>query len=780
MGDVPPGSTLVITNSSNVDVPAGICNRVYYPDGSLKMGHVALRGAVSGNGTQDLIAKSRPSSSYDDTDPNTNLTTLIATGDWKVEFTSVTHTDNSGTATHASGSMLAKLSDANVSGRVRKLIANPFVERWQLWAYVKDGATGTGSADAHLKVYWYVTRWRNSDGSQHSLFITPVMALEEIYVTSKKRLNYTATFKDGSTTLETYTSVQHPYRSTWAAVRKTNDAIHARAKCVSGTDCWLITRPSKTYWQAVEAFFPLDPTYSPAAQSLTSDNSTFSPCSSQAHRAAIDGTGGYEGRGLLPQFDARLFMSPTANHARIARVCGHAGLHVPYHYRPPYGTNSPATVLPLILDNGSGTGNSHQWNADGLPDAIYLSIDDRTNSFPYTYVPPEGGNGVWTPSGDTSHAVAYSGFQWVYEGEEYFNQANLDLMIATSVNLVGDVYGNHRALMWSGVGGGWSGFSGLGIPTTQWSSLIDFAIQERSFAWSMSVLGWAAGFAPAGRIESNFISDFASHQASYLENSLSYAPPTMVSNGAWIIREDGLGSPWMQSFNSMMAVWLARNLRHQGWINLADMMGNFTTGMWDRPNRTWANAYRCWYAKSPSGYNVSTNPFFAADHNAMLFDCSYDVSTNTFTTTTSDTDTPNGIKNGDRAYLMNYNTSGGGTTPPTGISTGVEYFVVNRAQPNSTTTTFQLSLTLGGSAIDITGSNNFCSFIVDMLSADGGAGSGTDPGGSGYGRIAYAALAMHAVNGHASATNTLVDAVEAYLSNVSWLGDPGFKPARLV
>lgn len=778
-GDVPSGSTLVITDSSDVDVAAGICNRVLWDDGSLKMAHVALRATVAGSGTHSLKAKSRPSSSYDDTDPATDLATLLATGDWKVEFSSVTETDTAGTRTHASGDMLAKATDYGANtGRIRKLIANPFVERWQVWAYVKGGSTGAGSADAHFKVYWYITRWRNSNGTQHSLFITPVMALEEVYVATKKRLNYTATFKDGSTTLETYTSVQHPYRSTWAAVRQDNDAIHARAKCVAGSaDCWLIVRPDKDYWQAAECFLPMDPAFTPTAESLTADNSTFTACYNQGHRANIDDGGGYGGRGLMTQFDARAFMTPTANHARIGRVCAHAGLHIPYHYRPAYGSNDPATLLPLILDNASGAGDPNEWNSDGMPDAVYMSIDDRTNSFDYDYVPPEGGNGVWTPSGDTSHAVAYSGFQWVIEGEEYFNQANLDLMIATSVNLVGDVYGNHRALMWSGVGGGFSGFSGLGIPTTQWSSLIDFQQQERSLGWALAILSWAVGFHPAGRIESNFLADFATHQASYMEQSLSYAPASMESCGAWIVREDGFGSAWMQNFGSMMAVWIKRNLRHQGWVDLAAQMGNFTVALWDRSNRICSNSYRGWYATKPSGYNVSTNPFIV--HHLFEIDCTYDVSANTFLTGTFDTDNANALKDNDKVYFAGLTTGGSTSTPPGNTAVGTEYFVINRSAPTSTTTQFQISLTQGGSAVDLTGSNGSASLFCDLLSADGGSGSATDPGGSGYNRIAYAALVMHNVDGHAGATDTLVDDVEDYMSSQSWAGDPGFKPARI-
>ena len=208
------------------------------------------------------------------------------------------------------------------------------------------------------------------------------------------------------------------------------------------------------------------------------------------------------------------------------------------------------------------------------------------------------------------------------------------------------------------------------------------------------------------------------------------------------------------------------------------MMGNCTAGRWSRSNRVIINAYRGWPLKKITGYDGSTNPFQAADHNMMLIDCTYDVSANTFLTGTFDTDSAQGLKNNDKVYFGDYTTGGSHTTVPGNTSLGTEYFVINRSNPTSTTTQFQISLTQGGSAVDITGSNGTCVFNVDMLTADAGAGGATDPGGSGYHRIAHAGLMMHTVDGHSAATGTVADNADSFMSGVSWTGDPGFALSR--
>jgi hypothetical protein len=860
MGDIPSGSTLVITDTSDVDIRCGFANRAYYPDGSLLSCHVGMDDSViAGSGSKNYRAKSRSSSSYDDTDPATNITTLLAGHDLKVELTTIvahyeylvtintgattayfpgffktgytitnvhdegnnvdwtnptnyTVTNGSSTTfqgqsgfdgitlnlatpapsglyikvtatwTHMSGSGLWKFTDTDVSGRWRKVIANPVLERWMSWAYFKDGATGTGTTDTHLKFYSYITRWRNSDGTQKAVYATAVAALEEIAVANKTRLDYTATWKNGGSTYDTYSSVQHPYRSQWATVRTENDANHARARCIAGSESWLVTSYDKTYMALVEAFNPYDPNLVVNNVSLTSANSTYTPCSNQAHRAAIDATGDYMGRGLMPQTDVTAWMSPTANHCRIARVNGLVGLHVPYHYRQVYGNTSPAVLLPLRMDNDLGTESATRWNADGLPNSIYLSSDSRpsTDNNSAGYVQPSGYDGVWVPSGDTSHGVAYSGYQWFVEGEEYLNQANLDLMNNTSIQRVGDVYGNRQALLWSGVGGGYAGFSGLGIPTAQWSAAACMAVgqQERATGFAIMIQTWAAAFHPAGRPESNYVQAFMAHQARFLERAIDYAPASLLSNGIWYIRDE-LSSPWQQAFNLQGAARAARIFGYQGHIDLATMLSKYVAGACTG-NRLKTNSYHGASTTKAIPYHPSTNDFIAdpAD-NLQCVDVSYDLATNVFTWTTFDDGMKaTAVRN---AYIQNdnplywsstLNDGFGGTSVPPGLTEGTVYYVINRANSGLASITFQISLTQGGGAVDMTGSSGTggaCA-LMRLLGAD----NGSCPANGGYPEIHYAALVCGYEFGSAAINSTLVDSMETYISNL------GFGPGNPV
>lgn len=770
-GDIPSGSTLVITDTSDVDVPAGIFNRCHkYADSSLNMAHVLLRDStIAASSTRTYRAKSRSSSSYDDTDPGTNLSTLVGTGDWKVAFSSLTQYNGSTTVSRGSGDALASLTTAVSTGSVRKIVGNPFLEEWMIEEYAKDGTTGSGSADAHLKVRWHVRRVRNSDGTQKALFVTAVVCQEEIAVASKYRLNYTATFKDGSTTLDTYSSIQHPYRSTWATVRQDNDSNHARSRCVAGTDAWLICKPDKTYWSQTECFWPVDPAFTPNAISLASDVSTYQPCHNQGHRADLDAGGDYAGRGALSKFEAAAFLTPTANHYRIMRTCAMAGLHVTFHHRLPVSSSAVGTVVPLLMDTNTGADTATRWNADGLQNAIYCSSDSRTDTaYDGDYVQHTGGNGVWTQTLDASHGVPYSWFAWVMEGEEYHNQASLDLMTNLSIVGVGDAYGTRRALPWSGVGGGYAGFSGLGIPTTQWSSLpaIWVGEQERSCAWAIKILTMGAGFHPNVRIENNYVDAFVDHPALYWERGLSYAPAGLIANGIVYSRED-LSSPWQQHFISMTASQAARFMELPGFVDLADFSGVYTVGSLSN-NKLGATGYHGSSVKKSSAYDPTTNPFLAAADNLWCMNCTYDASANTILTSHMGTDSPNGIQNNDVVYVSVEDDSFNTIAAIGGMTQGTPYYVINKSNPSGTSIQFQVSTSPGGSALDLTGAGGNGAILVSLLGSDGGAAAFTDAGGNNFGQMALAALVMQNIRGLSGATNALVDDTESWLSGVSY------------
>lgn len=856
-GDLPTGSSLVIKDTSDTEIRAGFPYRSLSPvDDSVHCLHVGLDdSAIAGSGTKTYRAYRRSSSSFDDTDPGTNLTTLLAAHDFKCELTSmVAHyeliklysngvqdvtypgffktgytvvsvdnynggnvfdpgsytpivgysiTNGSGTTfqgqsgydgielslpspssgdtyvrlivtwQHMSGTMFLALADGNVSGRVEKVIATPTLERWKFWAYVKDGATGTGTTDTHLKVYCHLTRWRNSDGSEKALFCTAVPALEEIAVANKTRLDYTLVFKDGSTTLDTYSSVEHQYRSTWATVRLDDDVNHARARCITGSDCSLITAYDKDYYQAVEAFYPFNPTATPDSIDYGTDTEhyDFVPCSAQGQGFFIDAGGEAAVRGIMPQYAIIAYMVPTGPNCRVDRVNSQASLHVPYHYRPALGGSDPTVPAVLLMDTNSGTDTATRWNADGLPNAIYLSSDARpsTDNNSAGYVQPSGGSGPWITSDGASHAGPYGSWNFFAEGEEYMRQSEQDLFTNLAIQKVGDVYGSRRALHWSGLGGGYPGFSGLGIPTTQWSSVYIFeGAQERSTGWTQAVANWVAGLAPDGFPETNYLRALNSHNALYLERSLSYAPASLVANGLWYVREE-LMSPWQQMFIAHQHTRAKRLFGDQGFVDMVDQIGAFVVSQCTGSLMKNIAYHGCSTPKAIA-YNGTTNDFITtAGHNLTCMDATYDLATNVFTYTTFD-DSIKAIRsyiiqNDDVVYFSSTLNDGfGSTSVPPGLSEGTPYYVINRANSGVGSITYQLSTSQGGSAVDMTGSSGTggCCPMVRFLGSDGGAGVG--PQAADYPKIALAALICCHEAGVSGATDALIDTFEAWLT----------------
>lgn len=783
MGDIPSTASVVV-KVSGVEVRASFVNRAYYPDGSLYTCHVAIDDttiAASSSRAYDFYV--RTNSSFDDTDPATNFTTLLAAHDLKGEFTSVTETDTAGTRTHASGTMFAAFTYGDVSGRVEKVIASPCIERWLCWGYVKDGATGTGSADAHLKCYFHVTRWRNSDGTEKALYATMVPAQEEVAVASKKRLNYTLTFKDGSTTLGTYTSVQHPYHAQFATVRNTDDTNHARAICVSGSECWLITSRDKAYMRLCEGFYPFKDGLTPTGITPSASTNTFTPFSAQIHQPSIDSGGGSAGRGCMPQPDVIAWMQPSAANNRIARVCAHAGLHVGYHVRQAYGSNAIASPFILLMDDDTGDDSTTRWNADGLPNGSYISWDSRPAQDGENggYVQYEGGSGVWTLSGGPSHASPYCAYQWFEEGEEYFLQALLDLFTILTIQRVGDIYGNRQALLWSGVGGGYAGFSGLGIPTTLWSATyIIEGSQERGTAWATAIALWS-WTCPANRAYCDYIQALVMHMDNFLDQFLSYTPASLLATGVLYVRED-VESTWQQGFICHQACRGKRQLGSPGYTALAEHIANYAIGH-ITGNLFKTVAYHGNSRTKAGAWDSSTNPFLDADDHLTLVTVSYVASTDVLTVDLSADSSmaavrANYIHNNDECYISTVNDSLGAEAVIPGTSVGTKYYVINVAQPTSTTITFQLSTSAGGSAHDITGMTGSGTLLMRFLGSDGGAGTG--PTASDYPRIALAAAisAYEAGIPVATAAGSLIDTMESWLSAQDYSANPVWELER--
>ena len=406
-----------------------------------------------------------------------------------------------------------------------------------------------------LKTVWYVDAWKNADGSIYSLEVGAVVAQDWWSIAGKDRLTYSAALLDGSTTIETYSGVSHPYGSQWLT------CIQAATPQVGRRHWFGGAIPTLTYQRDAAAVCatllhpPLDTSLSPTSVSATP--LTYVPCQSgptptdenKYHRTNIDGEGGYSGRGPITLVDAVALVRNTALDAAHARVNAHSGLSVPYHYRSNRTRTRPgdsrADVANTIIAQPLMPTHSGDFTAQGMPAPVEAFADGRSSSSNMDgYVGPAGGMGVWvTQTGDASHAVPYSYGHYLYEGERYHLEAQLDHATYALHQQI-DNYGTPALLLAND-----SAYASLNIPTGRYNSIPQLwkPSNVRAAGWAMNLLGKCA-VTPATHPARGWVTAWVNQVGAWVENSMQYQPPDMAAAGAFFCsaKFDGLPSTGMR------------------------------------------------------------------------------------------------------------------------------------------------------------------------------------------------------------------------------------------
>jgi hypothetical protein len=564
-GDMPAGSIPALSNGATVQVDA----RSTWIDGSLKYGVAHIRDTAFAAGEARTYQLSAVTGSYNNIGTLT-LAQAIAGHDFKVLFTSVSQYDGTNTTQRGSGSFTASLAaHAATATRVTKIHSGPICEGWVVWGMATNNSGG--AADAHLKVYWYVDAWKNPDSSIYSIEVVPVIAQDWWSIASKYMLLYDAAFQDGGSAITTFPGVHHPYHSHWAMVKSAADNNIGRRPWVGGAIPTLSYQPNRAYWIGTNLVPPLDLSLSPG--SIRSDLPTFVPCGNIDHRPAIDGTGAYMGRGLIPQSDAVAFMRQTPFDTAVARVNAHAGLHIPYHNRsnrqrtrPGESADTASTIIAQKLDNPNRAAGWDDCTADGMPTPVYAYFGYYTDSaMADGYVGAAGGWGVWSnQTNDASHAVAYSYFMYLLEGETYFLDATLDLAAFCTHQTPG---GGSTPSAASGYGirglllAGDSAYASLSIPTGIYAALpgIWKPSNGRAVGWSLNELGYTA-ISPDNRTETGYLKKWVAQIGDWVGASMQYMPASQKAAGqffpkSWLdgIAGQGQTTPWFTGLGALGA-----------------------------------------------------------------------------------------------------------------------------------------------------------------------------------------------------------------------------------
>ncbi len=579
-GDVPSGSIPQLGSGS-----AQFYAVRTWSDGSLKLARMLLRDTAwaaseSRSYTMRAATGVLPSGSTA-VAGDSSLVTALSGHDIKIGFANVTQFDGTNTAPHGSSSFTASLAThAATPTRWTTLTTGPIADVWQGWGMATDNASGV--ADAHLKVNWYVTRWKNTDGSTAGIQVGAVMALDWWSVSGKFRLNYDAALLDGATSIVSYTGVQHPYASQWLLAVQTGNNAGA-APWVTGTQPTLFTSFDRAYLISTGLCPPINGANPPAAVAPPA----YVPCGAMEHRANIDGTGEYLGRGVIPTMDADFFKRLDPQALARARVNALAGLGVPYHYRSNRqrqrpGDAAPDTAnTPIALIMRPKAASYSDFTAQGMPVAVDSYYDGRSQGGAQDGVAyPLGGTGAWNTSGDSSHAVSYCYFMALVTGDEWLLEAQLDLASNLAHQSIYG-YNNFRQLMLTGQPQQ-AAATAPSTDTSYWSGLCGqwLADNIRAMGWAQLILGHACGLVSADHVAFDYFQALLAHNGDYIAGSLNNMPADYVLAGAYYPPSElGLNSisiPWMTAIQCTCAYANYLMTEDPRWKRLGDHTFNWT------------------------------------------------------------------------------------------------------------------------------------------------------------------------------------------------------------
>ena len=687
-GAMPAGSVPAV--SAGVSQFYGVTR---WADGSMRTARQLSRDAsFSASESRHYTLTATSGSPTAATNGNAGLVSAISGHDLKATFANIKTL--SAAAAYAGGALVASLAThAAVSTRWTVLTTGPVADVWQGW--------GMAGADAHLLVNWYVTRWKNADGSTAFLQVGAVPSLDRWSVPGKEGLSYDAALMDGSTTVVSYPGVQHPYHSQWLMA-----LADGTAPCVGASRPTLHSVPNKDYLVATGLVPPLRTTRAPAAEATP----VYVPCGAIEHRANVDGTGGYAGRGVITEMDAAAFMRGDAQAYTRARINALAGLGIPYHYRSNRQRTRPGEAADtantsIVLKMAPKAASYYDFTALGLPIAVDAYNDGRSSQTD-GFVPANGGTGVWGPSGDSSHAVSYSYFMALMSGDEWLVEASFDLAMNLAHQTVYG-YSNYTQVMARGFNSA--------TPADYWSGLLGMRTGDnpRALGWACLIMGHGVGLLPVDHVAAAYAKALLTHNADFIGTNLQYFPADFAAGsyyqGNSELGLDSLMSPWMQSIiaSGAYAAFLVTEdtrLKALGDFTASWAIRNAAAGRWYALDQ-----YRSLCRAKRAGWDASSNPTLPAEQQPFVqIDPDLAASTGVFTMPravywNAVNQSPPPLTNGDRVIFTSEQQINSHGALPAGITEGTVGYIVNVAHPTmtgayppATPSTFQVSATPGG------------------------------------------------------------------------------------
>lgn len=681
-GDIPSGSVPKVSVQGGAEVTQiQFDRRSTWSDGSLKRCEcrfVDTDLAGSASRTYEIEAKS---AFYDNTE-RIAIATIETAALINILITNLT--DVTSASTVGSGTFEAAFNDTTVVHRT-KIGGGAAAEIWQVAIFVTD-QTG-GAADAHLKARFTVEAWNDGTDAVADYSFGVVMSMDGWDVAGKDRRTYNLSLRDNTTEIRAYNAVNHPYHCQLATPRMADDDQHGKMHWGTTTPT-LLYKPDFKAWMDAGLIPPYDLNVSPIGGA---NDNTYLPGDNFDHNSFVDQGGGSLGRGIVPNCDIHTIVDTTSVHARLSRVQAFAGLHIGYHYREE-GTDKPMSAIMDPLNsvdydftNDGLSGAKHAYNRAGEGSANSGGWKD-----------PDGGDGVWTKADNASHAVNYCYFTALYEAEDWFYEAQIDLM----TNLIHSAHGNE--------------FDGMpylmyysdtyrrsqqSIPNIRWSAIGNLlnGSNVRAIGWSQAIMASTCALVGDADYRSAYLNKLNEHNASFLKASMGYFPQSQLDLGIPYY-SNSRPCPWMWYFSAMGCYHNSRCNELTDAFDYGEITAQALYNVWTSDRKGMVMDYRGGVTPKSEAWHSVDNDFFT-DH--FMWQMSDATITNGSANISMSPSNLIEYSNGDTVWFLSRNSAPTLRTIPSVITEGDTYYVVNKGASGDPYT-FQVSSTPGGSPITFT------------------------------------------------------------------------------
>lgn len=676
-GDIPSGQTARVRIKDGANVRSHAIETTTYASGALrKATMVADIGTVTGSGSKTIevynAAGSPAASSF-----NASSWVSGSSDDLVCEIRTRT-----GSSSGSLGNLDTSLKTAfGTSSRIFTVANCDLFYRVWVWEKL--------SGEEHLTPIIHASWWLDTDGATvKSLELVPVLSqhwwVDDPFSTqqTKELQTYDATWKWGSTTLDSRSSLAHAYYNQWASLRPDDDAQHARPHWIDlGSTAMptlraVYTTASLNKIKSSWVIPPYDSSITPSADSYPT---TYAPLGANGMSTTINSGGAHAERGLDPKQMTDLLCLQTEAAWRKARVAAQAGMTVYSHVRDHRTSADLGDTSMGLIPYVMSTLGAQSYSDLGLETSRAKSA---SNPGSLAHDAPVGGTGSMS-GWDEGHAGNYAGMMAFLDGESYLFNAALDAV--------------DQALVWDG----WTSYThnggivyinkaarvaSLSIPATTYGTTLTPNGQERR--WSFGLLARAHVLCPDADRHKGLLTNLTAHLANYYDDCLNGAgsyggfPSGQKAYGHWYGTANQTGSPWMGNFSALGCYALAGVLpdgpTKTMFLDLAAQYCRQTIRAAEQGWYMYLNAYR---AMVFTDSDLLTSP--PTDGFWEVLDVSYDSSTDLFTFTESGLAgygiaTGYTLTAGDPVYVAFHDPLGlGSVSPPTGMSTGTRYYIQN-------------------------------------------------------------------------------------------------------